>query len=164
MGPLPTLGSLCIICPVTIASYHLFLLERILFRNHMVTMFSKICKQFLLNIQKVVSNLWKTTKHCKKTDMQSLTTALLPHKVEGLVVSSSCNATKNDHGKRKCCFQKLQRRDPGLPDQPLFLLHKRKSVGLLEEENFDLRLITLFSPQLMNSVTSFSVNQDYLHI
>lgn len=66
MGPLPTLGSLCMICPVTIASYHLFLLERILFRNHMVTMFSKICKQFLLNIQKVVSNLWKTTKHCKK--------------------------------------------------------------------------------------------------
>lgn len=52
MGPLPTLGSLCMICSVTIASYHLFLLERILFRNHMVTMFSKICKQFLLSIQK----------------------------------------------------------------------------------------------------------------
>ena len=54
------------ICPVITASYHLFLLERILFRNHMVTMFSKICKQFLLNIQKVVLNLWKTTKYCKK--------------------------------------------------------------------------------------------------
>lgn len=72
MDSLPALGSLCMNCLGTIASYHLFLLEGIPFNNHVFTILNKSCRRAPFKYPKSSFKLAEDNKILYKTE-QSLT-------------------------------------------------------------------------------------------